>query len=63
MAVLQAAIDELPGTLRIAFVLRDVEGLSTREVADTLEIGESAAKMRIARAREQLRLALEGVLA
>ena len=62
-ALLQAAIDELPGTLRLAFVLRDVEGLSTREVADTLEIGESAAKMRIARAREQLRLALEGVLA
>ncbi len=62
VALLQAAIDDLPGALRIAFVLRDVEGLSTRDVADTLGIGESAAKMRVARAREQLRLALEGVL-
>jgi RNA polymerase sigma-70 factor (ECF subfamily) len=62
VALLQSAIDELPGSLRIAFVLRDVEGLSTHEVADTLGIGESAAKMRVARAREQLRMALEGVL-
>lgn len=61
-ALLHAAVDGLPGTLRVAFVLRDVEGLSTLDVADALGIGESAAKMRIARAREQLRLALEGVL-
>ena len=62
VAVLQVAIDELPGTLRLAFVLRDIEGLSMIEVADTLGIGESAAKMRVARAREQLRVSLEGVL-
>lgn len=61
-ALLHAAVDALPGTLRVAFVLRDVEGLSTAEVAGALGIGESAAKMRIARAREQLRLALGGVL-
>lgn len=60
--LLQAAIDDLPGTLRLAFVLRDVEGLSSIEVADALGIGESAAKMRVARAREQLRTALDGIL-
>ena len=60
--LLHAAIDGLPGNLRLAFVLRDVEGLSTHEVATTLGIGESAAKMRVARAREQLRQALAGAL-
>lgn len=60
LAALDRAIDTLPETLRVAFVLRDVEGLSTAEVAATLEIGESAAKMRVARAREQLRQALAG---
>lgn len=62
LSLLQAAVDELPGTLRLAFVLRDVEGLSMSEVAATLGVGESAAKMRVARAREQLRVRLEGVL-
>ncbi len=40
---------------RITFLLRDVEGLSTRETADALEIGESAVKMRLSRARQALR--------
>lgn len=55
---LDAAILELPETLRSAFVLRDVEELSTKEVAEVLEIGESAVKMRLSRAREQLRISL-----
>lgn len=62
LRLLQEAVDELPGTLRLAFVLRDIEGLSMIEVAETLGVGESAAKMRVARAREQLRLRLEGAL-
>lgn len=62
LALLQAAVDGLPDTLRVAFVLRDIEGLSMAEVADTLGVGQSAAKMRVARAREQLRQQLEGVL-
>jgi RNA polymerase sigma-70 factor (ECF subfamily) len=49
------AINELPDTLKVAFVLRDVEELSTQEVAEVLGIGASAVKMRLARAREQLR--------
>ena len=62
LTLLQEAVDALPGTLRLAFVLRDIEGLSMIEVAETLGVGESAAKMRVARAREQLRLRLEGAL-
>jgi len=60
IAVIQAAIDGLPQTLRTAFVLRDVEELAMADVADVLGIGVSAAKMRVARARETMRTTLTG---
>jgi RNA polymerase sigma-70 factor (ECF subfamily) len=49
------AIDELPTTLRSVFVLRDVEGLSTAETAEALNLSESAVKSRLMRARLKLR--------
>lgn len=52
------AIGDLPPPLRIVLVMRDMEGLSTQEVAAALELGESAVKMRLHRARLQLRRAL-----
>lgn len=52
------AILELPDTLRAAFVLREIEGLSTRDAADALDISESALKVRLHRARQALRTAL-----
>ena len=52
------ALLELPPLLRAAFVLRDIEGLSTREAAIALEIGEPALKVRLHRARLALRTAL-----
>lgn len=55
---LDDAISQLPENLKAAFVLRDVEELSTKEVAEVLGIGESAVKMRLSRAREQLRSSL-----
>ena len=58
--LLHEAIGALPESLRVAFVLRDVEELPMVEVASVLEIGESAAKMRVARARESLRVTLAG---
>ncbi len=58
--LIDAAIRSLPVRLRIAFILRDVEELPMAEVASVLDIGESAAKMRVARAREVLRQALKG---
>lgn len=56
---LDNALRELPATLRAPIVLQFMEGLSVQEVADTLNIGLSAAKMRVARGREQLRRMLE----
>ncbi len=53
--VMDAAIARLPEALRAAFVLRDIEGLSTAETAEALGITESAAKVRLHRARLQLR--------
>ncbi len=57
---IRTAIDRLPELLRTAFVLRDVEELPMTEVAEVLDIGPSAAKMRVARARELLRISLTG---
>jgi len=61
-ALIDAAVMRLAEPLRTAFVLRDVEELPIAEVAEILGIGLSASKMRVARAREQLRVALEGVI-
>jgi RNA polymerase sigma-70 factor (ECF subfamily) len=51
----RAAIGDLPPSLRIVLVMRDMEGLSTQEVGEALGIGESAVKMRLHRARLHLR--------
>jgi RNA polymerase sigma-70 factor, ECF subfamily len=52
---LRRAVAALPGTLRGVFVLRDIEGLSTAEVAETLGLTESNVKVRLHRARLALR--------
>jgi RNA polymerase sigma-70 factor (ECF subfamily) len=52
---LDQAIDELPFTLRVVFLLRDIEGLSTQETADVLNLTETAVKTRLSRARMRLR--------
>jgi RNA polymerase sigma-70 factor (ECF subfamily) len=49
------AVDALPDTLRAAFVLRDLEGLSTDEAAEVLDISPGAVKVRLHRARLALR--------
>ncbi len=61
-ARLDEAIGSLSEPVRAAFVLRDVEGLSTGEVAAVLEISESAVKMRLARSREAMRSHLKEYL-
>ena len=48
---LEAAIDALPTTLRAAFLLRDVEGLSTADAAEALGVSEANLKVRLHRAR------------
>lgn len=52
---LWAAIGALPTGLRAAFILRDVEGLSTAECSYAQSITESACKVRLHRARLLLR--------
>lgn len=52
---LDKAAESLPHTLRLVFLLRDIEGLSTRETAEVLNLSETAVKTRLSRARLRLR--------
>jgi RNA polymerase sigma-70 factor, ECF subfamily len=54
-ARLGAAVDRLPAKLRAVVVLRDVYDLPHEAIAAELGISESAAKVRLHRARRQLR--------
>jgi RNA polymerase sigma-70 factor, ECF subfamily len=56
--VIDQAIQTLSDANRAAFLLRDVEGLSTQEAAEVLNISESALKVRLMRARMALRESL-----
>lgn len=58
---LRAAIDELPGKYRAPFVLHDVEGLSTQEIAEALHVRPGTIKSRVHRARLCLRKRLAEV--
>jgi RNA polymerase sigma-70 factor (ECF subfamily) len=53
--LLEGAVDALPSTSRSAFVLREVEGLSTAEAAECLGVSEDVVKTRLHRARRLLR--------
>lgn len=57
--LLDRALSEISYAYREIMVLRFVEELSTKEVAAVLEIGESAAKMRLSRARAEFEQAYE----
>ena len=57
---LRAAVDHLSETLRVVFLLRDVERLSTEETAEALGISPGAVKVRLHRARLTLRESLSG---
>ena len=56
--LLEWAIDTLPPGMREVFVLRDVEGLSTAEVAEALGVSEDVVKTRLSRGRAALRRVL-----
>ena len=55
---LDDAIHTLPESMRIVFLLRDVEGLSIKETADALNLTETNVKTRLLRARMALRESL-----
>jgi RNA polymerase sigma-70 factor, ECF subfamily len=60
--ILQSAARSLPITFRTVFFLRDVEGLSTEETAELLNLSEGAVKARLFRARLRLREELSKIL-
>jgi RNA polymerase sigma-70 factor (ECF subfamily) len=53
--ILRRTLQELQPGLRVVFVLRDIEGLSTEQTAEVLELTSVAVKARLWRARLQLR--------
>lgn len=56
--LVEQAVDALPAPFRSVFMLRDVQALSTAEVADALGITEEAVRVRLHRAHVALREAL-----
>lgn len=52
---LDDTVGKLPDSLRSVFILRDIEGLSIRETANTLGLTETNVKTRLLRARMRLR--------
>jgi RNA polymerase sigma-70 factor (ECF subfamily) len=56
---LSLALGQLPRAYRLVIVLRDIEGLTTREVAGVAGISEANVKTRLHRARLMLRQVLE----
>ena len=52
--IVRDAIEQLPDAYRTVLILRDIEELPTKEVADALEITTSAVKVRLHRARQAL---------
>ncbi|HZI31613.1 MAG TPA: sigma-70 family RNA polymerase sigma factor [Candidatus Binatia bacterium] len=53
--LLDEALDRLDEKHRLVFLLRDMEGLSVRETAGALDLSEANVKVRLLRARLQLR--------
>jgi RNA polymerase sigma-70 factor (ECF subfamily) len=60
--VLDEAIQKLPHEYRIVFLLRDVEGLSTKETSEIVDLSVPAVKSRLHRARAFLRNELNNTL-
>jgi RNA polymerase sigma factor (sigma-70 family) len=53
--IIEHAIDSLPEKYRIAYVLKEVEGMTTNEICDTLQINETNLKVRIHRAKTMMK--------
>ena len=57
--LVRRCIDELPETYRTVLLLRDIEELSTEEVAEILGVTPNAVKIRLHRGRQALRTLLD----
>jgi RNA polymerase sigma-70 factor (ECF subfamily) len=56
------AIEALPRTLKDVLILRDVEGVDAKEACEILKISETNLYVRLHRARERVRQAVEAYL-
>jgi RNA polymerase sigma-70 factor (ECF subfamily) len=59
-ATLQRALEELPEMFREVLVLREIEGMSYKEIADVASVSIGTVMSRLARARTRLRQSLSG---
>jgi len=58
-AVLREAVEVLPDPLRAVFCLREIEGLSTEQTADALDLSIENVRVRLHRAKRSLRQTLD----
>ena len=61
-AEIERSLSRLPLQQRIAVIMRDIEGLSYEEIAESMQISLGTVKSRIARGREDLKRRLNGTL-
>ncbi len=61
--ILESAIESLPEKYRSVYVMREMEGMSTAETGDCLNISQVNVKVRLNRAKEMLRGTLGKALA
>lgn len=54
-ALLESAVDSLPSDYRAVLMMRDIEGMSTSETAECLNITDENVKVRLFRARAMIR--------
>lgn len=59
VAAMQQAIEALPPTLKEVLILRDIEGIEAKEACELLKITETNLYVRLHRARERVRRAVE----
>ncbi len=59
---IERLLHRLPMQQRIAVVMRDIEGLSYEEIAESMQVSLGTVKSRIARGREELKRRLNGAL-
>jgi RNA polymerase sigma factor (sigma-70 family) len=61
-ATLQRALGELPEMFREVLVLREIEGMSYKEIAEIASVSIGTVMSRLARARARLRQSLSAAL-
>jgi len=59
MGVIERAIDALPPAQRAVITLRDIQGLSSEEVRNALDLTETNQRVLLHRARSKVRSAIE----